>query len=88
MNKNEKETLLTLKNDTGEDIDFIVKYLYVEGHDGSWYLPNGDPGYPPEPPQVEITSIKLFSEGQTELIDFVKDSFYEELETKIFEMYD
>lgn len=88
MNNNEKETLISLKNDTGENVDFIVRYLYIEGNDGCWYLPNGDPGYPPTPPELEITSIKLFSEGQTELIDFIRDEYYEKFETIIFEMYD
>lgn len=31
----------------------------TKGSPGCMYLPNGDPGYPPEPPECDIETVKL-----------------------------
>jgi hypothetical protein len=37
---------------------FEVTANRTPGDPGCWYLPNGDPGYPPEPGEIEILSVK------------------------------
>lgn len=32
-------------------------YKYSPGRKGRQYMPNGDPGYPDEPPEIEVTCI-------------------------------
>ncbi len=44
----------------GEEVETLYD-IVVNVHPGSpgcFYLPNGDPGYPPEPPEMDILSIK------------------------------
>jgi len=41
--------------------DVEVSYAYSPGRPGRMYMPNGDPGYPDEPAEVEILSVPLFS---------------------------
>lgn len=47
-----------------------------------WYLRNGDPGYPGDPAEVEITSIKIKG---LELIDVLDYDTIEELEENLLE---
>ena len=41
--------------------DVEVSYYYSPGRPGRMYMPNGDPGYPDEPAELEILSVPLFS---------------------------
>ena len=36
-----------------------VDFTYSPGQPGCNYLPNGDPGYPDEPPEQEITAVRI-----------------------------
>ena len=42
-----------------------VNYKYYEGCKGCFTLHNGDPGYPPEPPEVEVLSIRTTDDAST-----------------------
>ena len=45
-----------------EEINVVVEYDYYAGCKGRMYMPNGDPGYPEEPAEVEITKIYAFAD--------------------------
>jgi hypothetical protein len=69
------------------DLIFDVDYKITPGRDAVMYLPNGDPGYPAEPPEIEIISVKwgdievlqALSEDDLEIIeDFIADNHDEE----------
>jgi hypothetical protein len=34
-----------------------VSFTYSPGTPDVWYMPNGDPGYPGEPPEVDIDTV-------------------------------
>lgn len=57
-----------------------IDFHYRQGHPGSWYRRNGDPGDPPEPDEVEVVGI--YTEG-SDLFEFCarylegNDSFLE-----------
>lgn len=38
-------------------VELEVMCDYTEGHPGSWYAPNGDPGDPPEPDELQLHSV-------------------------------
>ena len=40
-----------------QDVD--IHYTYTKGRPGCQYLPNGDPGHPDEPDEVEIRAVTL-----------------------------
>lgn len=42
----------------GEDVEFEVEGSYTQGHPGTMYRSNGDPGDPPDPAEFAIESIK------------------------------
>jgi len=39
------------------EAEIIVDYTYRARRPGKMYLPNGDPGYPDEPAEVEIMNV-------------------------------
>ena len=45
--------------DLGEQ-EAEIEYTYTPGTPDVMYMPNGDPGYPGDPPEFEITSLKVF----------------------------
>lgn len=47
--------------------DCQVQFKYWPGHPGTWYRRNGDPGDPPEPAEVEVTSVTVDGWDITEL---------------------
>lgn len=49
-------TTVVLKS--GEEADVEVEYSYSPATPDVWYLPNGDPGYPGDPEEAEVLSIK------------------------------
>lgn len=47
----------TIEGEDGEEIEVTVYYNYSPGQKGCMHLRNGDPGYPDEPPEVEIEKV-------------------------------
>ena len=45
-------------NSDGEEIRIGVTASYHPGDPGCMYMPNGDPGYPPDPDEIEFVEIK------------------------------
>ena len=45
------------------DFTLTVKANYSPGHPGTWYRSNGDPGHPPEPPEIDYESVILNGSG-------------------------
>jgi len=54
------------------DQQIEVKFDYTPADPGVHTLPNGDPGYPPSPEEVEIISIHW---GDTDVTDLVFEFF-------------
>jgi len=51
-----------------------VVYDYTPGRPGRAYMPNGDPGYPDDPPELEITAVYLnLPQVQLNLLDILDD---------------
>ena len=42
----------------GEELDVVVTFVYTPPTPGRMYERNGDPGYPPEPAEVEVLRIQ------------------------------
>jgi len=59
---------------TYEDEEVIVEgevdYTITPGCKGCRTLPNGDPGYPDDPPEVEFSNPVVTSGGSTVLADY------------------
>jgi hypothetical protein len=60
------------------EYDMKVEIEYHSGRPGRWYMPNGDPGYPPEPDEIEILDVLVDGkplEGieRETVIDFLQD---------------
>ncbi len=51
------------------ELDLQVVYRYSPGTPDVWYLPNGDPGYPGDPAELEILHCWITFPHQTEAID-------------------
>lgn len=43
----------------GQDVSFIISYSYSPGRPAVMYLRNGDPGYPADPPEIEVNSLHV-----------------------------
>ena len=67
--------MIQTRDITYSGVTFEVKFNATPGSPGRMYLANGDPGYPDEPPEVEILSVKL--EGNDQDLDelFSEDRF-------------
>ena len=66
-----------------------IEYNYTPGDPGKMHLANGDPGWPPEPAEVEITKLDLVYEGEgcvlmVDLVD-INDDKYESIQDQILE---
>lgn len=44
-----------------EDTEILadVTYVYTKGDPGCMYQRNGDPGWPPEPPECEVVKVQI-----------------------------
>jgi hypothetical protein len=51
-------------------------YSYSPGRPGKMYMPNGDPGYPEEPAEIEILNVYLYG---LNIISQLPDSTYDSL---------
>ena len=71
--------------------EVVVEYTYTPGTPDVMYLKNGDPGYPGDPPEVEILSmfavlkISPTSSGQWKVPDWFSNAASEYVENYIFE---
>lgn len=74
----EFDTTITVND---EEIEVTVEGSYTPGYAGRWYAPNGDPGDPPEPAEVEVESI-TDSDGKTYDYDSLSDGEKERLDEK------
>ena len=68
-----------------ENVNLLVTYEYYVGDDGLWNYPNGDPGYPATPDEIEIISIELSGDFTEFVLNF---KGYDWLEGKLFELND
>lgn len=50
-------------------LSFSADVTYFPGTPDVWYLPNGDPGYPGDPPEVEILDLKVGDSDASFLCD-------------------
>lgn len=69
---------VTLHRDEGT---YVAAFTHYPGHPGSWYRRNGDPGDPPEPDEIEYSSIKI---NGVEIED-VSDELAYALDMKVYE---
>lgn len=81
--KRNQEILITLPN---SDCEARVTFNFYEGCRARWYLDNGDPGYPAEPAEADIISVKvdgkdieLTDEQMEKLSDAVCEEYSEQL---------
>lgn len=44
-----------------EDLTFEIDVDYSPGDPGKMYMANGDPGWPPEPEEWDVTAVRLFN---------------------------
>lgn len=44
---------------TYKGIEVEVDYDFTPGRPGVWTLPNGDPGYPDDPDELDVEAIKI-----------------------------
>jgi hypothetical protein len=60
---------------------FTVEYLYTPGTPGRHTLPNGDPGYPAEAPEVELLGVTccedLLEHLSEDCLDGIEDALLE-----------
>jgi len=66
----------------GFDLEFEVVAHYSPGTPDVFYLPNGDPGYPGDPAELDITRISLWGVDVTRSIP---DEVYELIYDKALE---
>lgn len=62
------------------DIEVVVEYYYSPGDPGRMYMPNGDPGYPPEPADVDFHSVTI---DGCDIQEYLNDSALEKLAEQI-----
>jgi len=68
--------------ETDKTYDITIEFTYSPGTPDVRYLPNGDPGYPGDPPEVEIVSVYSNSDDPVPL-DFGVSYFDEEVLTEL-----
>ena len=67
-----------------DDVEFNIEFSYSPGTPDVWYLPNGDPGYPGDPAEIDIISIELWGVELIKGIDEdALEKFYRYLEDHI-----
>jgi len=65
-------TEITIKLDT---ISLDIKGYYNKGYPELHSYPNGDPGYPGEPPSFDIEIIEFYGKDITDLINDLNEIF-------------
>ncbi len=69
------------------EVDALVQAKFHPGRPGCNYMPNGDPGYPDDPPEVEVISVIHNGIDYTSLVEeslVENDSFCE----KVSDLYE
>lgn len=89
--------MTTISQDCG-DFTLIVEFDYTPGSPGTMYAPNGDPGDPPEPEELDITGIWMEVDNDStdrkepgttkiEISDLITHfDLGEKIETMVFDM--
>ena len=72
-------------NITYKGVDMYVEFNYSEYRPAVYYLSNGDPGYPAEGGEFEITSIQV---GGIEIGTLIDDDACAEIEQIIINNYE
>ena len=72
------------------ELEVEVEFDYSPGTPDVMYLPNGDPGYPGEAPEMAITRLykRSKSEGIIDLMDCLTDDDLTAIENGIIEDFD
>lgn len=75
--------------DLGElgEQEFVFEVSYTPGRPGTMYSRNGDPGDPPESPEIDIRSAKLGQHDASFLFDGDFEDLYDELLEDADELY-
>lgn len=70
--------------DLGEDIEATLEYTYIPGTKDVMWLPNGDPGYPGDPSEIEIESFMMLGKDFDffQLTEAAQDMIYQKIEDK------
>lgn len=77
-----------------DELEVEIEYDYTPGDPGCRTLRNGDPGWPPSPPEIEITNVWLHRKGSTkpeDKVDILPGLSYgaiEMIQTHMFEVHD
>ena len=66
-----------------DDVELEIQFSYTPGRPAVMYLPNGDPGYPADPAEVDIEEIHVWGVDVTKS---VPDRIYDYLKERILEM--
>ena len=74
-------------NITYKGVDMYVEFDYSEYRPAVYYLSNGDPGYPAEGGEFEITSVQVGKEG-IQIGELLSDDDYAEIEQIIINNYE
>ena len=74
------------------ELEVEVEFDYTPGTEDVWYLPNGDPGYPGEAPELEVTKVytraKRGVKGIVDLTDCLTDDDIRAIEDDIIENWE
>ncbi len=73
--------------------EILISFKYHAGRPMVMYLPNGDPGYPEEPDEIEILKIETASTNPVnnvwrighDITDLISEAEFEYIETYIYE---
>lgn len=70
---------MTTKEIDINGIPHEVTYTIHEGEKGVWTLPNGDPGYPDDPTEIEVHEVVTWTEDGEEIdvTEQMRDAAYE-----------
>jgi hypothetical protein len=74
---------ITVSIYTDDDHEIVCTCTIYEGRPGRMYMPNGDPGYPDEPPECVIEFAML---NGKDIADELTEFQREEIEIKAFEL--
>lgn len=72
-------------SDEDEETQVMVEANYLKGSPACYYRSNGDPGWPEEPDEAEITKVTRISDG-VDIQNKLTDEQIEELQVKVFKI--
>lgn len=65
------------------ELNLLAEGVYIPFRAGRMYLSNGDPGYPDEPAEFEITDIKHNGFSISEILNEIDSFYYNQFKDKI-----